>query len=541
MENNDPSIAAILAEITSGGEPNTYKKALQTPDSNKWELAMQEEYGALMDNGTWELADLPAGRKAIKCKWVYKLKYSGTGELLRHKARLVAKGFTQIHGIDFDETFSPVARLDSVRLLLALAALEDWDIHQIDVKTAFLNGELDEELYMEQPEGFVVPGHRLKVCRLRKAIYGLKQASRVWYLKLKTVLSLIGFDEMITGDVCIFGYRQQVGDINVLTIIIVYVDDMNLLGNNLPHIQQVKSHLNDHFSITDLGDTSYFLGLHITRDRSKRQLHLDQHKYIGDVLTRFQMEECNPAFTPFPTGCVLQKNNSPVDDNDPDFIRQYQSIVGSLMYAMLGTRPDIAFAVNKLSQFGSNPDQSHLKAARHVLRYMKGTKDLILTYGLNQDGSIVGYSDADYAGDPDTRLSTTGYVYLLGGAAIAWTSRKQRTVATSTTEAEYMALSDAAKHAAWTNILCTQLGFDAGLPILLGADNKGSRDLASSPVNNRSTKHIEVRYHFIREKVAEGLIKLFPVSSLDNVADTFTKSFSRDRHKDLVQKLGLHL
>lgn len=534
------SVTAYLAaaSVSPSGEPTTYKAAMRSPNSDQWELGMDDEIASIEKNKVWELVDLPEGRKAIKCKWVYKHKYSGDGALTRYKARLVAKGFTQVQGIDYDETFSPVARLDSIRLLLALAALEDWDIHQIDVKTAFLNGELDEEIYMDQPEGYRIPGQETKVYRLLKALYGLKQASRLWYLRLRETLLDINFEEMLTGDVCIFIYRRQVGD-PILTVLIIYVDDITIMGNNLDHINEVKTRIGSDFEITDAGEVSYFLGLRIVRDRTKRTITIDQHKYLNDVLARFQMDQCHPASTPFPPGMDLVKNAEPISDADPDYVRHYQSIVGSLMYAMLATRPDIAFAVTKLSQFGSNPDESHLKAAKHVLHYLAGSKDLVLTYGTDKESSFVGYCDADYAADRDDRRSMTGYVYLLAGAAIAWACRKQPTVATSTVQSEYMALSTAAKHAAWIEILCKQLDFDPGLPIALKCDNKGARDLAVSPKHNKNTKHIDVQYHFIREKVAEGLIAIVGVPSIDNVSDILTKPMPRERHIFLTEKLGL--
>ena len=530
FEDSSPSLNAVLLP----GEPASYREAMRSVDQDHWVSAMNEEIDSLKQNNTWELVDLPAGRKVIKSKWVYRLKFDSDGNPVRYKARLVAKGFTQIFGLDYDETFSPVARLDSMRILLALAAQEDWEIHQIDVKTAFLNGELDEEIYMQQPEGYSRTGQEIKVCLLLKALYGLKQASRQWHIKLNKALTSLDFIS-ISADPCVYINRTD----GIITILVVYVDDITLLGNSLQHIKAVKDSLGHLFQITDLGEMSHYLGFQIIRNRPDRSISIDQHKYIGDVLNRFRMNDCTALRTPFAAGMLLTHNIDPVKNNDPSFITQYQSLIGSLMYAMLGSRPDLSYSVGKLSQFASNPTSDHMAAAKQVLRYLRGTQDLRLVYGGETDNVLHGFSYSDWGSDPNDQQSTTGYTFRIAGGAVSWASRKQPTVALSTTEAEYMATSDAARHAIWIRSFLTELSFPQNSPTVLSVDNKGAIDLANNPVHHKRTKHINIRHHFIRECLDQSIIKLDHVSTCDNISDILTKNLPYDKHSLFWESLGL--
>jgi hypothetical protein len=305
---------------------------MKSNDADEWVKAYQYEIDALSKNDMWDLVNLPPGRKAVKSKWVHKIKSDG-----RYRARLVAKGFTQIPGIDFDETFSPVARFESLRLLLALAALEDWEIHQLDVKSAFLNGVLDEEIYMEQPQGFIIPGQEHKVCRLKKAIYGLKQASRAWNQQFHGVLTELGFTRTYS-DAGVYVYHQRTGDGPL--IVILYVDDITIMGRSLKAVKKLKSDLAERYEITDLGEISSYLGIKITRDRPTKRLDIDQSGYIKDLLDRFGMTDANTHNTPLPAGADvhLVKNTGEATQSD---IKLYQSLIGSLLYVQIGTRPDI--------------------------------------------------------------------------------------------------------------------------------------------------------------------------------------------------------
>ena len=509
--------AELLAAALVGRDPATYAEAMRSAEVEDWQRACEYEMAALAKNETWVLMDLPPGRKPVKSKWVFKLKADG-----RYRARLVAKGFTQIPGIDFDETFSPVARFESLRLLLALAALEDWHIHQMDVKSAFLNGVLEEEIYMEQPTGFIVSGQETKVCRLLKAIYGLKQASRAWNQQFHGVLVELSFARTLSDAgvyVCHHG-----GD--GILIIILYVDDITLMGPSLERIKQIKETLSSHYDMSDLGEIESYLGMRIVRDRENRRIEIDQSGYIEDILRRFNMSDTNPHNMPLPAGAEvhLVKYTGSASQSD---IKHYQSLIGSLLYVQIGTRPDISYAVSRLAQYAANPSPQHLKLAQHVLGYLAGTRDICIRYDGNVGEGLHGYTDSSLGDQTDDRHSTSGYVFLLADGAVSWSSRKQRTVAQNTTEAEYMAMADAANQAAWYRSFLEELRYTVGDPIPLHGDNKGTIDLALNPVTGRQSKHIDIRHHVVREYVERGTIELVRTPTAEMLADGFTKPLAR--------------
>ena len=387
----------------------------------------------------------------------------------------------------------------------------------MDVKSAFLNGLLDEEIYMEQPQGFVAPGQSDKVCLLKKAIYGLKQASRAWNLQFNQVLLELGF-KRTHSDAGIYHRLDAGGTI----IIILYVDDITILGDTIAQMTSLKATLSTRYEMTDLGEIDSYLGVKITRDRSIKRLDIDQSRYVLEVLSRFGLADANPTRTPLPAGAEahLVKHTG---EATPREIKHFQQIIGSLLYVQIGTRPDISFAVSRLAQYASNPSSQHLRLAKYVLSYLKSTADYKLRYdGAGGDG-LFGYSDSSYGDQTDDFHSTSGYVFLLADAAISWSSRKQKTVAQSTTHAEYMALADAANQAAWYRSFFTEIDYDFRDPILLHGDNKGSIDLALNPVTGRRSKHIPIKFHVVREYVEEGLIDLIRTPTLEMLADGFTK------------------
>ena len=509
-------------------DPLTFAEAMHSALADEWREACKYEIDALAQNGTWTLVELPPDRKAVKSKWVFKHKADG-----RFRARLVAKGFTQILGIDYDETFSPVARFESLRLLLALATLEDWEIHQMDVKSAFLNGLLDEEIYMEQPQGFIDPDHPTKVCKLNKAIYGLKQASCAWNLQFHGVLVDLGFTRT-HSDAGVY-HRQDDGG---TLIIILYVDDITILGDNLKSVNKLKSTLSNRYEMTDLGEIDSYLGVRIKRDRSTKRLEIDQSRYVLEIVDRFGLSDTNPALTPLPTGADvhLEKYDGQASQGD---IKLFQQMIGSLLYVQIGTRPDIAFAVSRLSQYASNPSPDHIRLAKYVLRYLKGTSDLKLLYDGGRRNGLYGYSDSSWGDDPDDRCSTAAYVFLLADAAISWSSRKQKTTAQSSTEAEYMALAEAGNQAMWYRMFLEELGYDVRDPIPLHGDNQGSIALALNPVTGRKSKHIPIRFHAIRGYIERVEVELITTSTEDMLADGLTKPLAKVKHGRLVSGLGL--
>ena len=518
-------------------EPRNVREALAGPNARDWIRAMEEEMDSMKKNHVWDLVDLPAGRKAVGNKWILKIKRKADGSIERYKARLVAKGFTQVEGVDYDETFSPVVRFASVRLILAIVASMDLELFQMDVKTAFLNGELEEEIYMAQPSEFVVEGEEHKVCKLRRSIYGLKQASRQWNLKFHQAVLSDGF-EVMEEDHCVYVKRSK----NSFLIMTLYVDDILLAGNNKLLIESTKAWLSSTFDMKDMGEASYVLGVKITRDRAKRFLSLSQENYVQKILERFGMSTCKPIDTPVERNTSLSKSMVPKNDEERGRMARvpYSSAVGSLMYAMLCTRPDICYAVGLVSRFQSNPGVAHWQAVKRILRYLKGTSDYVLCYQ-GKDLQLIGYSDADWGGDPDERKSTSGYAFLLGGGAISWCSKKQSCIALSTMEAEYIACSAAVQEGVWLKRFIERLGVFAVPkgPATIYSDSTAAIAYSKDPKYHSKAKHIEMRYHYVRDMVAQKEVILVHVSTSKMLADPLTKPIARDQFSAHVKMLGL--
>jgi len=514
--------------------PETFKdvdKLKETdPDLYKsWFEAMKGEVKALDDRDVWELVDCPKERKTIRCRWVFSIKSDG-----HKRARLVAKGFSQIPGIDFEDTFSPVARFETVRLLLATAALEDWEIEALDVKTAFLYGDLDEILYMNQPEGFVKKGQEGKVYRLKKALYGLKQASLAWNKAANLSLEQLGFKRLIS-DSGIY----KLGSNNETIIVILYVDDVLFMGSNSKLLMNKKNAFMKKWECRDLGPISEYLGMKILRDRKSKILKIDQIDYAKKIVKRFGQENCHDVTTPLPGGYKPQ-SQSPDQRATPEQLNYYQSIIGSLLYLTLGTRPDIAYAVILMSQFMSNPSEDHIKKAIHIIKYVKSTLYAKLIYNGKANEGLHGYADADWGSDVDTRKSVTGYVIKLAGAPISWTSRKQKTVALSSTEAEYMSLTDAIKQLVWMKSLFKELGSYIH-KIELNIDNQGAMFIAQNDVVDRKMKHIDIKYHYCRDVIKDGSVQLLFVPTNEQQADIFTKNLNHIKFKELRSQIGVQI
>jgi len=502
-------------------EPSTYKQAASQLE---WLHAMTLEYDALISNQTWTLCPRPPHQNVVRNKWVFKLKQKPDGSVDRHKARLVAKGFRQVSGIDYYETFSPVVKSATIRLILALAVQFDWQIKQLDVSNAFLHGVLHEEVYMEQPQGFIDPNFPDHVCKLHKSIYGLKQAPRAWFTRLSHALLNLGFHNSQV-DHSLFTFH--IGSIHIF--LLVYVDDIILTGNNEGTMHWIVTKLQADFAMKDLGPLGYFLGIQATRDSGG--LHLRQTKYILDLLNRALMAECKPYRAPCTAGSKMSRHDG---DPLPD-PAEYRHIVGAFQYVTL-TRPDIAYSVNQLCQHMHAPTSVHLTAAKRVLRYLKGSLNSGLHYNKGPL-NLMAYCDSDWAGNPDDRKSTSGYGVFLGPNLISWSAKKQQTVSRSSTEAEYRSLSLTAAELFWLRMLLKELHIVLSCPPTIWCDNSGALALASNPVFHARTKHIEVDFHFIREKVANRDIQIQYLSTLEQVADIFTKGHSADRFCYLRDKL----
>ncbi|XP_072087345.1 retrovirus-related Pol polyprotein from transposon RE1 [Arachis hypogaea] len=490
-----------------------------------WVDAIKNELQALEQSQTWKLTSLPPGKKAIGNKWVFKVKYNPDGSIERYKARLVAKGFTQVPGIDYRDTFSPVMKLGSLRVVLAVAAAKGWFLKQIDVNTAFLHGDLDEEVYMKPPQGLDVKAGQ--VCKLEKSLYGLKQASRQWNTKLKSVLVELGFVQS-KADYSLFTKQTESG----FTALLVYVDDLILAGNNLGEINAVKTVLDDRFKIKDIGDLKFFIGMEVAR--SKEGILLNQRKYAMDILKDAGFENCKPASTPMDYSTKLSKTEGvPLSDST-----EYRKLVGKLLY-LTNTRPDISFAIGKLSQYLDHPTTSHLSAVHRILRYIKASPATGIMFSATSDLCATGFADSDWAACPDSRRSVTAYCFYIGTALVSWKSKKQVTVACSSAEAEYRALAAATKEAIWLSFILKDLGMPLTKPISTYCDSQSAIHIASNPVFHERTKHIEADCHIVRDKFQEGLIHLLPISTTEQVADILTKPLPPSMFSTLFGKLGL--
>ncbi|MBE3102865.1 MAG: hypothetical protein IMZ40_01355 [Bacilli bacterium] len=416
-------------------EPSSFSEA--SSDAS-WRRAMEEEMSAIEANSTWRLATLPPGHRAIGLKWVYKVKKDAQGAILKHKARLVAKGYVQQHGIDYDEVFAPVARLESVRLLLAQAASAGWDVHHMDVKSAFLNGELEEEVYVQQPPGFAAAGKEHLVLRLAKALYGLKQAPRAWNTKLDACLVKLDFTQCESEH----GMYAR-GATPTRLLVGVYVDDLVITGSNSSDIDKFKLEMKSLFQMSDLGLLSYYLGIEVRQGPSG--IDISQSAYAQKLLEKAGMAGSNPCHVPIEPRFKLSKcSTAPATD-----ATEYRSIVGSLRY-LVHTRPDLTFAVGFVSRFMEAPTQEHLAAVKRILRYIAGSVRLGCRYGRSTGAPrLVGYSDSDLGGDVDSRKSTSGTLFFLGSSPVTWQSQKQKIVALSSCESEYVAAATAACQGIW--------------------------------------------------------------------------------------------
>lgn len=507
--------------------PKNLTQARTSTESANWESAMIEELASLREKGTGVLTPLPPGRKAVGSRWVYAYKYDEGGQITRHKARLVAQGFSQIEGLDYTETFAPVAKYDTARALLSMVAKHDLELDQMDVKTAFLNGDLDEDIYMKQPPGFEDAEYPDWVWKLLKAIYGLKQSGRQWNKTLDEFLRKEGFNFVRSeADYSLYVLCKD----DKVIWLLVYVDDMLLASNCRKFLDGFKGEMSKRFEMKDLGEARHFLGMHIKRDRTKRLLTIDQTSFLEQILTEAKMSDCRPVGTPMVPGVSLSKATAPLTETEAQQFAHipYARVIGKLNFAMRISRPDIAYAVSTLSKFLSNPGVEHYQQLHHLLRYIRGTAHLSLNFGLSDEG-LIGYSDSDFASDKDDSRSIGGYVYYLFGSPISWRSQKQPIVATSSTEAEYIALSNATREQIHLSQLLHDFGLDPSLvtPTILYGDNNGSRALTKNPHFHDRAKHIRVRYHFIRDLINDGIIVIPYIPTHDMIADIFTKSLPR--------------
>ncbi|KAI5341219.1 hypothetical protein L3X38_020493 [Prunus dulcis] len=463
---------------------------------------MTEEILMIEKNSTWELVDRPSSKPIVGVKWIFKIKLNLDGSIQKHKARLVAKGYTQKPGIDFNETFAPVARLDTIRTLIALAAQKCWKLWQLDVKSAFLNGVLEEEVYVDQPDGFVVKGDEDKVYRLRKALYGLKQAPRAWYSEIDTYLNQCGFHKSPSEATLYVRTKEGVGTL----IVSIYVDDIVYTGSSDEMVKEFKAEMMCKYEMSDLGLLHHFLGMGVTQTEGSIFIH--QKKYALTLLDKFGLKDCKSVSTPLVATDQLKRE----DGSEAADESLFRKIVGSLLY-LTATRPDIMFSASLLARFMHNPSKMHYGAAKRVL--------------------------SDWSGSEEDMKSTSGYAFSFGSGAFSWASVKQHSVALSTVEAEYVSAAEATSQAIWLRFVLEDFGEEKTTATTVFCDNTSAIAMAKNPVFHQRSKHIKRKFHFIREAIQEEVIELLYCKGEEQIADIFTKALPKDRFDYLRRMLGV--
>ena len=534
-ESSDPKHTERVFVVLAEDEPNNYRDAMSSPNSQKWRSSCEEEYDTLMGYHTWKLVERPPNVNIVGCRWTFRVKRDNLGAINKYKSRLVAQGFSQIEGLDFYETFSPTIRFTTIRLILAFACRYNLELRHIDIKGAYLNGKLEDDVYMRQPEGFIADGQQHLVCKLNKGIYGLRQSGHVWHRTLRTGLEKLGF---ITGEAdatVFFRYGEQ-----SIEIAGWYVDDGLLAADSVESMERMVTDIGGSFDIQDLGEPERLLGIKIKRDRNIGTIHLSQPAFIDTIAKRFDISIGKSAKSPMSPDVKLLKTDAEADSiNVP-----YASLIGSINYCAIATRPDISYATNKCAQFTSKPSLLHWEAAKRIVKYLLESREHGILFRRDikkaeqHIDTLVGYTDADYAGDSNDRKSTTGWIYLFNGSPISWASKKQSLVARSSMESELIAGSFASVEGTWLIRLAKDFKHNLA-PIPLHTDNQPFIFYSTNDINNTRTKHIDTHYHYTRDQISKGNIELSYISTLDNLADILTKPLSLRKHTSLLERLGV--
>ena len=533
--------------------PKSYKEAMASDEKLEWLEAIKKEHESLIQNGTWKLVQRKPGMKILKGKWVLDNKLGSNNQLLRRKARYVIKGYEQIFGIDYSETFSPVVKSKTIRMLLTIAAKFNLELKHIDFDTAFLNGELEEVIFMEQPEGFVENGSQY-VCELKKSIYGLKQAARVWYKAIDALLQKLGYKPCAV-DPCFYTKVSKTGKRIYLSI---YVDDAAIAYEKQDEDEWLndKTIIGETYKMKDIGDLHWILNMKVERDREKGTITLCQNAYIEGMLERFNLLNITPVVNPEKYS-NLHKTLDGSDGVKLDEAghSEYRMIIGGLLYASITTRVDISHIVGQLSRFLAEPCEHHMDAATHVLKYLAGTKDLGVKFGSIADevmdakvthGSpksetapLQTYTDANWGSDLKDRRSVSGTIVKLWGSPVSWISRRQATVALSTTEAEYIAVGVGTQEVLWFRMWLKEvMGLNVTVPIY--CDNISAISLTGNETDHQRTKHIDIRHHFVRDHVTKQDIEMRWITTKDQEADILTKMLPTSRFQELRDVLLVH-
>lgn len=496
-------------------EPKTFKEAVFSKEKLEWEMAMKEEMNSLVKNHTWDLVCPPPKANIVGCKWIYKVKRNNDGNIKRFKARLVAQGFNQKYGCDYDEVFAPVVRQATFRILMSIAGMQNMYVEHMDIKCAFLNGYLEETIYMKQPPGFIEGDGNL-VCKLRRSLYGLKQAANVWNKVLHDVLIGCGFIQS-KADPCLYSKCIKGEDIYVL----IYVDDLLVASKAKDNVNNVYMLLNTKFEVNNLGPITQFLGIEVKKTNDSKFM-IRQKGYIEKVLDKFGLQESK--ISKYPLDPSYGKTNSELLMRNTE----YQCLTGSLLYISVNSRPDIAASVAILARKTSNPTQEDWNELKRVAKYLKGTADMYLQLCCESEvpNVLYGYADANWAECRTDRKSNSGYVFLLNGCAVSWGCKKQTVVSLSTTEAEFVALSDTAKEVVWLRNVLADFGYKQTNPTTIYEDNRSCLNLIKDEKLSNRTKHIDTKYHFVKDYVDKKIIECVYCPTEEMLADMLTKPLS---------------
>jgi hypothetical protein len=525
--------------------PQSYREAMASKDSAKWRAAAEAEFNGCVKARTWILVPrvtLPKGTNIIRVKWVFKMKFDEHGSINKYKARITPKGFMQRFGVDYFEVYASTGMYKTMRVFFSVVASRDMELRQLDVPQAFTQAPLDEDVYMEMPEGFEEDG---MVCHLKKSLYGLKQSPRNWWLLVSGFLvDTLGFTATVS-DPCLFWKLTSSGQ---RILLFLFVDDMQVAFDKADEREWAEAHnqLKERFNITDLGESKFMLGMRITRDRAARTIKLDQELYVSKALEKFGLDQCTPKRTPG-SNCQVDSDEPASDLDQPCELKLYQEKVGTLLYAAISTRPDISFAVNKLTQRMQAPTVRDARACDRVFRYLAGTKTLGLLFGRQRvDGSpeapsstvsVTAYADADWASDRIDRKSITGWIAMINGDPVSWASKKQKVVSQSSCEAELYAEAAAINETKWLNGLLGEIGVNQSTSPLIYGDNQSTQALSKNGIKSERTKHVAIKYAFIHDEVSNGRVRLQWVPSAEQLADILTKPLAQPLHERLRDQL----
>lgn len=527
--------------------PQSYQEAVSGKEAKEWKKAMKEEFDGCVAANTWEViprASLPSGTNVIPVKWVFKKKPNVLGKLEKFKARITPKGFKQKYGEDYFEVFANTGKYKTLRIALSIAASRDLELKQLDVPQAFIQADLEEDVYMEMPQGFEQPD---MVCYLKKSLYGLKQSPRNWYLLASDFLvNTLAFIATVS-DPCLFYKKSRTGQ---LMLLFLFVDDMQVAFDKEDTDEWSADHqqLKDRFNIKDLGDSEFMLGMKITRDRKAKTITLDQELYITKALEKFGLDQCKPVSTP---GDSDENINMDEDSevkkkkDEPTDLKLYQEKLGTLMYASIATRFDISYKLNKLAQKLAEPTVRDAKELDRVFKYLAGTKSMGLLFGRRNDSTsvVTAYADADWAKDQIDRKSVTGWIAMVNGDPVSWASKKQKVVSQSSCEAELYAEAAAINETKWLSGLLGEIGLieneSASVPIIYG-DNQSTQTLTKNGIKSERTKHVAIKYAYIHDEVFHKRVKLEWVPSNEQLADIMTKCLPRPLHEALRSRLMIN-